>query len=316
MFKKFNETIEHIYQVTNGKSVILWGWGMSGKFLYLHFKESNRRIECVIDDGFITEMDLAGVKSHHVLDYYQPETTTILVTAYKGIDEIREICYQYGFRDIIFIRQMFYENAPSRELDYYSWLEYEYGMDLVQGKFIKEAEHGEQNCNVEEFHDYWPGKGIVLETVLNNFKFQENDAVFDFGCGKGTSFFIFEKAGMRRGGGIEFDRQLYKLAAENAEVLERKTGHRYSVVCGDAAKYTDIDSYNYFYLFDPFEGECLENVITNIENSYRRKHRKIILIYMAPRFHRQVVENHMFKLAYQVKSLFVITRTTNVYVLE
>ncbi len=315
MFNKFNEKMDDLYQVTNGKNVILWGWGMSGKFLYLHFKKSNRRIACVIDDGFNNEMDIIGIKSHHVLDYYEPETTTILVTVYKGTEEIEEICHQYGFRDVILIRHMFYEDEPSRELDYYPWLEYEYGMDLVHGKTIAEAEHGEPDCNVTEFHDYWPGKGIVLESVLNNFKFHEDDAVFDFGCGKGTSFFIFERAGMKRGGGIEFDRQLYRLAAENADILERETGHRYSVVCGDAAKFTDIDSYNYFYMFDPFEGECLQNVITNIENSYRRKNRKIILIYMAPRFHRQVVENQMFKLAYEVKSLFAITRTTNVYVL-
>ena len=125
MFNKFNEKMDDLYQVTNGKNVILWGWGMSGKFLYLHFKKSNRRIACVIDDGFNNEMDIIGIKSHHVLDYYEPETTTILVTVYKGTEEIEEICHQYGFRDVILIRHMFYEDEPSRELDYYPWLEYE-----------------------------------------------------------------------------------------------------------------------------------------------------------------------------------------------
>lgn len=93
-------------------------------------------------------------------------------------------------------------------------------------------------------------------------------------------------------------------------------GSRFSVSCGDAANYTDIDGYNYFYMFDPFDGECFKSVIRNIEESYQRRQRKIVLIYMAPTCHKQVLEHGMFKFAYQVKSLFTVTKTTNVYVLE
>lgn len=41
---------------------------------------------------YLMGLDIIGIKSHHVLDYYQPKTTTILVTAYKDTEEIEEIC--------------------------------------------------------------------------------------------------------------------------------------------------------------------------------------------------------------------------------
>lgn len=315
MFHNFNEKMSKLCHAVNGKKVILWGWGMSGKFIYLYFKGLNRKIECVIDDGFKTELDILGVKSHHALEYYDPETTVILVTPYKGADDIKILCREYGFYDVILIRRLFYENEPFRELDYYPWIEYEYGLNLVQGRTIEEAEPGAEGCKTEEFHDYWPGKGIVLESVLSNFMFDEKDAVFDFGCGKGASFFMFAKAGVLRGG-IEFDRNLYDLAVENTDKLNRVMGSRFSVSCGDAATYTDIDEYNYFYMFDPFDGECFATVIGNIEDSYRRRLRKIVLIYMAPTCHKQVLEHGMFKFSYQVKSLFTVTKTANIYVLE
>ena len=121
---------------------------------------------------------------------------------------------------------------------------------------------------------------------------------------KEQAFLCLQRQEYYGGGGIEFDRNLYDLAVENTDKLNRVMGSRFSVSCGDAATYTDIDEYNYFYMFDPFE------------DSYRRRLRKIVLIYMAPTCHKQVLEHGMFKFSYQVKSLFTVTKTANIYVLE
>ena len=59
---------------------------------------------------------------------------------------------------------------------------------------------------------------------------------------------------------------------------------------GDATLIKDeIDDYNYYFFYDPFQGQSFTSVIDNICESQKRKRRKISIIYASPRCHEYVI---------------------------
>ena len=64
---------------------------------------------------------------------------------------------------------------------------------------------------------------------------------------------------------------------------------------GDAADFTDLDGYNYFYFFSPFPSVVMKSVIKNISDSLQRSPRKAVIIYFNPSFHADVVTDSPFR---------------------
>lgn len=314
IFEEFERKMTLLFQKINGKQIIIWGWGFSGKFLDIYLRLHNREAACIIDDGQNTKKGgETGIRSHHILNYYNPKTTVILVSIWKDSKNVETIAKKYGFceNSILFVRKYIYGvEEAQRELDYFDWIDFKYDMGIVKDKSREEQKYIKQGRG--EFHNYWASRGIGIEAVMKTFAFKETDAIFDFGCGKGGKFLIFQRAGLKQMGGIEYDSELYDCARQNVE----RAGIQCQIVCGDAKDYTDIDRYNYFYMFDPFEGECFKKCITNIQDSFIRYKRKIILIYDGPVCHDLVVEDNMFQLAFQLENPFCVTHMSNIYVLE
>jgi len=129
-------------------------------------------------------------------------------------------------------------------------------------------------------HVYGLSVDYSLINILDNFVIKENDAIFDFGCGKGGTFPIFIKCGFKKIGGVELDKEIYDTLISNMNLLEIDTVGFYN--CDATTLFDIIDDYNYFYMYDPFEGEIFEKVIQNIEESYYRKKREIFIIYTCP----------------------------------
>ena len=66
------------------------------------------------------------------------------------------------------------------------------------------------------------------------------------------------------------------------------------MVVSDAADFTALDEYNYFYFFSPFPDNVMSAVIGNISASLSRKPRKSIIIYFNPEYHDAVVTGSPF----------------------
>lgn len=87
------------------------------------------------------------------------------------------------------------------------------------------------------------------------------------------------------------------------------------IYCGDATDYTNIDGYNYFHLFNPFIGDIFRKVIHQIEQSYKRKPRTIILIYSNPFCHKIVLEDGIFQCSKKIQADYFI-KNVNIYRIE
>ncbi len=131
---------------------------------------------------------------------------------------------------------------------------------------------------------------------------QEQDAIFDFGCGKGGAMLSFLDYGFRKVGGVEYESGIYEVLISNFRKLGIDCGRDKNVVCihGDAAEVqAELDNYNWFYFFDPFGKEIFEKVISNVCDSLKRKPRRVFVININPKYHKVVLDSGCFVLTNQ-----------------
>jgi hypothetical protein len=76
--------------------------------------------------------------------------------------------------------------------------------------------------------------------------------------------------------GVEISPQLARTAQSNIQKLKIS---RSTIFCGDAADFTDLDSYTYLYMYNPFPEAVTLRVLENIRSSLRRRTRRLNLIY-------------------------------------
>ncbi len=141
--------------------------------------------------------------------------------------------------------------------------------------------------SAERSHDYRHSGGIHLEKVLNSFKITTQDAIIDFGAGKGGALVTFSKFPFHTITGVELLPELATIAEHNFKLLGITN---VSIVICDAAEYLDLESYNYFYFYSPFPQSVMSAVITNITNSLTKNPRTVRLIYCNPEF-TDMIEN-------------------------
>lgn len=113
--------------------------------------------------------------------------------------------------------------------------------------------------------------------------------------------------GFGKVGGVEYDAGLFQTAAKNLEKLDLDP-HSGAINCihGDATKLTtELDPYNWFYFFDPFDDDVYEETLRNIYGSIERKPRRTHVIIINPRCHQKITDSGYFVLTNQFE---VMTR--------
>ena len=181
-----------------------------------------------------------------------------------------------------------------RDIQFLEWLEYKYSCNFVlpiaKDNFEIVDEHGARySCSTQ--------KEIFPMLDRCHIHPSEEDAIFDFGCGKGGAMVTFLDYGFKKVGGVEYETKTYEVAKENFRKLK---DDRVELVCGDARNVTkELDSYNWFYFFFPFDKEVFEVVIDNIKQSYLRNSRKIHLIYFTAMDYFFIEDTGVFRLINQ-----------------
>lgn len=302
VWKKFHDKTLELFKYTNGKKVIIWGYGQVGSFVEHLFKRNNRFPEIIIEDNLQIK-----VKRRYVLETLRKEECFVILTMIKD-KEVEAYLNQLGFQEninYIYVRKLFFPDNAEKKVSYYDYLEYYYGLDLTLGKIIDEEVSNRGN------KDYSTGPDYSLVDVLDNFVFDEKDAVFDFGCGKGASLINFYyHGGARKIGGVEYDNELYQTLKNNFEKLKLDSSN---VIRGDARDLTDqLDEYNYFYMYNPFGGELFSRVIKNLEDSFLRNKRRMTLIYSGACLHSKVIEGKVFLLTKTIDTDFWL-RDVHIY---
>jgi len=156
---------------------------------------------------------------------------------------------------------------------------------------LKNCYLDELNLPEERCHYYANSGGIHLVKVLRKLNITPQDAIVDFGSGKGGALMTFTRYPFAKITGVELSPELAAIAKENFRKLKIDS---INVVVGDATEYTDLDGYNYFYFFNPFPCTVMSVVMENMSSSLIRRPRKAVIIYFNPECHEAVVTHSPF----------------------
>ena len=181
-----------------------------------------------------------------------------------------------------------------RDIQFMEWLEWKYGCNflvpIAKDDFEVVDEHGHRySCSTQ--------KEIFPMLDRCHVHPTEEDAILDFGCGKGAAMVSFLDYGFKRVGGVEYEPKTFDVAKENFEALGIDG---VELLCGDARNVVEkLDNYNWFYFFFPFDREIFEVVIGNIKASYLRKPRKMHIIYFTAMEYDFIEATGIFRLVNQ-----------------
>ena len=125
-------------------------------------------------------------------------------------------------------------------------------------------------------------KKVFLKS-LKGLDIDRHDVAFlDVGCGKGYSLYLAKRFGFRTVSGIDNTKRFVEICVRN---LKRLRVSNVNVVYEDALNLKEkLDSYNVFYLFNPFPNSTMAAFIDDLKSSLIRKRRRSYLIYCAPVF--------------------------------
>lgn len=309
-FDKFRNQLDEIMIKAFGHRIVLYGYGRTGRFLewYADYYHS-------IKPDFIITSDWSNAMPYS-LPYFRDSLfefnyvdvkSAIVWLALPNDKEAKEKCEKYGFEyydfaDIIYGEKLINEEADSEniftkkktgvhDVQFMEYLECFYDCNFVTSVSKQYLTEGAHNYAISAQREIFP----ILDKC--HMILSKEDAIFDFGCGKGGAMLTFLDYGFTKVGGVEFSEQLYNEASQNFKKLNLNSCEKIQVELfhNDAAKVTDeLDNYNWFYFFDPFERQIFEPVILNICNSYKRKPRKINLICINPRYYDVIEKSGLF----------------------
>lgn len=154
------------------------------------------------------------------------------------------------------------------------------GIDL-RWTSLEDTDLSEEHC-----YRYSDSGGPDLEELLDTLTISQSDSVLDLGCGKGGALISLAKYPFARVDGVEISPELAQIAKAN---MRRLHISRTRIFCGDAAAFTALDEYTFFYMYNPFPQCVTRSVMQNIEASLRRRARRAILIYKNAAFHESVL---------------------------
>lgn len=156
------------------------------------------------------------------------------------------------------------------------------------------------------YHRYEATPYKALDQLFQVYKFQEDDQVVDFGCGRGRVSFYIHNRFQIPVKGVEVHDQTFE------EALDNKRSYRYFAEDIEApiqfqfalAEQFEVEADDtVFYFFNPFSVSIYKEVVANILKSVEENKRPvdIILYYPTGSYKRFMAEKTPFKLINKVK---------------
>ena len=140
---------------------------------------------------------------------------------------------------------------------------------------------GRDETNADQYHHpYEPTPYSVLERLADSGFFGKEDAVLDYGCGKGRVGFFLSHQTKARTIGIEYDERIYQDAVENRKNAPSKA--KADFVLTRAEEYAVPAEVNRCYFFNPFSVEILHKVMARILESWYEAPREVFLFFYYP----------------------------------
>ena len=118
--------------------------------------------------------------------------------------------------------------------------------------------------------------GPELDSILKTLPISTSDEMLDLGCGKAGAILTMAKYAFARVDGIEISEMLIEVARRN---LRGMNVGKSKIFHSDAAEFTDIDRYTFFYMYNPFPRIVTKSVLENMRRSLERRRRRVTLIF-------------------------------------
>ena len=189
LLDEFNTRMNQVLRNANGKKIIIWGFGYSGRFLVHYLKRKNRIVDYIIDDNLSFPEKLHVFKSTILEELDGRDCFVICCFDKEGAAE--EILNERGFikdKSYVWLKEKLGKDYTGK-ICYYSWLDYYYGTDIGEPKYNQRGD------NV--FYSY--GSDYALVDVLDNFVIS-GESIFDYGVGKGGTLIMFYDRGASKVG--------------------------------------------------------------------------------------------------------------------
>ena len=138
---------------------------------------------------------------------------------------------------------------------------------------------GRDETGADEYHHpYEPTPYSVLERLAESGLIGKDDAVLDYGCGKGRVGFFLSYRAKVKSIGIEYDERIYESAMENRKTAKAQA----NFVLTRAEEYEVPPEVNRCYFFNPFSMEILHKVMARIIESWYAHPREVFLFFYYP----------------------------------
>jgi hypothetical protein len=142
-------------------------------------------------------------------------------------------------------------------------------------------------------HGVWyePTPIKTLQSMFAPLPADLSDFTFvDYGSGKGRTMLYASNYNFRRIVGVEFTRELHAVAEGNIQTYQSKAQkcHDITSLCMDAAEFPLPEGNCILYFFHPFRAEVMARVLDNVEQSFRRQPRRLIVLYYHPQINSEI----------------------------
>jgi len=311
----FKQRLDKVIQTVIDKNIIIYGCNRGGDYIrwFLEYYYS-KKIKAIMD-----RWELLPIKTvpHLWALYYIYDKDDIIIntTPFSIPDEFtdtgenwKEVLYTknqiINLWDVLYGNNDLGDGKEFRQITFYDWLEAEYKLDIV--KTI-------QRKYVGTGHGYFPTDfRMIYEGIRQCGINPEYDNVLDIGSGKGSAVIALLACGFRRVGAVEYTQGIYDVLIDNLKKLEISVFENLTVKSEGVSCYlmdasqmkTELDGYNWFFMFNPFSMNVLIKVIDNICESIRRKPRKCFIFYAEPIGHQYILNTGIFECYKQVVSDF------------
>ena len=140
---------------------------------------------------------------------------------------------------------------------------------------------GRDDTGADEYHHpYEPTPYSVLERLADSGFFGKDDALLDYGCGKGRVGFFLSYRTQARSIGIEYDERIFGGALENRKTVISRIKPEF--VLERAEAYAVQAEVNRCYFFNPFSVEIFQKVMARILDSWYENPRELYLFFYYP----------------------------------
>lgn len=312
VLNEFRYKLDEVMHQCMDKRIVLYGFGYSGRFVawYAEYYHSLRPDYIITEEYSNTIPYELILYRNSLFDFdYKDVKNAVVWLCCAETEEIRERLTVHGYIknqtyfdmvEIVYGKKWEEGNhaAADTSVQFMRYLEQRYNCDIVEPIAIDDFRN-----TINGMHPCVNLLPKEIFPILDRCHCipQESDAIFDFGCGKGSAMISFLDYGFSKVGGVEYADNVYEILVSNIKKIGIDINEgKVECIHGDAALVKkELDKYNWFYFFDPFEETVFRKVINNLCESIERESRKVCIINILPRYHQFFKDTGKFVLTNQ-----------------